>query len=98
MTRCRFLHTLSVPLAFPVSIARCANAQTLTYLASLNGTNGQQPSFVIQATGGDFYGTTTFGGATRKKNVVRITPAGEISTVVTPAGTLNSNPQFVVTK
>jgi uncharacterized repeat protein (TIGR03803 family) len=73
---------LVAALAVTFSLAVGAQAQTLSYLAAFDGVNGSQPSTVIQATDGNLYATTTgntvgleFG------NVVKITPAGEISTV-----------------
>jgi len=67
--------------AFTFGLAVCAQAQTITYIAAFDGTNGDQPSSVIQATDGNFYGTTTFGGPALHGNVVRITPTGELSTL-----------------
>src|ERR1035437_67434 len=67
--------------ALAFSLTLCAHAQTLTYLAAFNGTNGDYPSNVIQATDGNFYGTTTYGGVAQQGNVVRITPTGELSTL-----------------
>lgn len=67
--------------AITFGLAVCAQAQTLNYLAAFNGVNGLQPSTVIQATDGNFYGTTTYGQASEYGNVLKITPAGEISTL-----------------
>lgn len=55
----------------------------MSYLAVFNGTNGSGPSTVIQATDGNFYGTTAGAGegAGSVGNVVRITPTGEISSI-----------------
>ena len=66
-------------LTFSLSVR--AQAQTLTYLAVFDGTNGNEPSSVIQATDGNFYGATTYGQASEYGNVVKITPAGEVSTL-----------------
>jgi len=38
-------------------------AQTLTTLATFNGANGAWPNVLVQGADGNFYGTTTFGGA-----------------------------------
>jgi uncharacterized repeat protein (TIGR03803 family) len=81
-----FLHALGLALAcaaITFSLAVCAQAQTLSYLAVFNGTNGSGPSTVIQATDGNFYGTTAGAGegAGSVGNVVRITPTGEISSI-----------------
>ncbi len=59
-------------------------AQTVTTLSSFDNTNGAQPyAGLIQATNGDFYGTTTSGGAGNSGTVFKITPAGTLTTVHT---------------
>src|ERR1700676_965456 len=68
--------------AITFSLAVCAQAQTVTYLAAFDGVNGSQPSTLIQATDGNFYAATAGHAAGLEYgNVVKITPAGEISTV-----------------
>ena len=56
------------------------------------------PNGIIQASDGNFYGTSELGQGA----IFRISPTSGATTgtvsVVTPSGTLNSNPQFVVTK
>jgi uncharacterized repeat protein (TIGR03803 family) len=84
MKRSKFRITTCLTLAcagFTFSLALCAQAQTINYIAIFDGTNGEQPSSVIQATDGNFYGTTTFGGPALHGNVVKITPTGELSTL-----------------
>jgi uncharacterized repeat protein (TIGR03803 family) len=69
-------------LAITLTLAVCAQAQTLSYLASFNGTNGYQPfGSLTQATDGNFYGTTTNGGGHGYGNVYRITPSGEVTSI-----------------
>jgi hypothetical protein len=46
---------LAVPLALP--------AQTLTTIITFNGANGAQPTALIQASDGNYYGTTEDGGS-----------------------------------
>ncbi len=80
------LLTLSLALAcaaITLSLAVRAQAQTLTYLATFNGVDGSGPSTVIQATDGNFYGTTAGAGEGDGSvgNIVRITPTGEISSI-----------------
>jgi uncharacterized repeat protein (TIGR03803 family) len=55
----------------------------LTTLHSFNGTDGDQPSgTLIQATDGNFYGTTAIGGANGGYGTVfKITPAGTLTTL-----------------
>jgi uncharacterized repeat protein (TIGR03803 family) len=79
-------------------------AQTLTTLATFNGTNGANPfSLVVQGTDGNFYGTTQGGGypncaANGCGTVFRITPAGVLTTIYSFCSQSNgcsdgSNPQ-----
>jgi uncharacterized repeat protein (TIGR03803 family) len=75
---------LAFALAFAAitfSLAVCAEAQTVTYLAKFGGTNGNQPyGGVVQATDGNFYGTTAFGG-NGNGNVFRMTPSGKVTSI-----------------
>src|SRR5512142_1615338 len=53
------------------------NAQTLTTLYTLNGTDGAFPeSALVQGFDGNFYGATAHGGPTDSGTLFRITPAG----------------------
>jgi uncharacterized repeat protein (TIGR03803 family) len=58
-------------------------AQTFNSFFSFDGTNGNQPSygFLIQATNGNFYGTTYLGGANNGGSVFEITPEGVLTTI-----------------
>jgi uncharacterized repeat protein (TIGR03803 family) len=68
--------------AITSSLAVCAQAQTVTYLAHFNGTNGNGPSGpVVQASDGNFYGTTVHGGVNAQGNVFRMTPSGKITSI-----------------
>jgi uncharacterized repeat protein (TIGR03803 family) len=75
------VEALAYAALLTVSLAVSGHAQTVTYLANFNGTNGAFPGPVIQATDGNFYGTTFAGGTHSKGNVFRMTPTGEISSV-----------------
>jgi uncharacterized repeat protein (TIGR03803 family) len=64
------------------------HAQTFTTLHSFDGTDGSNPEAgLVHATDGDFYGTTSFGGAnsdcegTSCGTVFKITPSGTLTTL-----------------
>ena len=55
---------------------------TLTTLHGFNYTDGEGPSAgLVQATNGDFYGTTLSGGANGEGTVFKITPSGSLTTL-----------------
>src|ERR1022692_2084630 len=55
---------------------------TLTTLHRFNYTDGEGPSAgLVQATNGDFYGTTLSGGANGEGTVFKITPSGSLTTL-----------------
>src|SRR5258708_8743666 len=84
MTNSKSLLPLGFAIACPgltFSLAVGAQAQTVTYLANFNGKNGSGPGPVIQATDGNFYGTTVHGGAYSQGNVFRSTPTGKLSSI-----------------
>jgi len=57
-------------------------AQTFTTLHSFDGTDGANPfAGLIQATDGNFYGTTYAGGAHDDGTVFKITPSGALTTL-----------------
>jgi uncharacterized repeat protein (TIGR03803 family) len=61
--------------ALTFSLAVCAQAQTITYLAQ-----SPDDGWIIQATDGNFYGSGA-GGARYNGEIFRMTPHGEISTL-----------------
>jgi len=64
------------------------SAQMITTLGSFTGANGAQPiAPLIQATDGNFYGTTTNGGTSGFGTVFKITPAGALTALIS----FNSN-------
>ena len=59
----------------------------LTTLHNFNGTDGNGPTgTLIQATDGNFYGTTEGGGPVNQGTVFRITPRGKLTTLYTFTG------------
>ncbi|HUY13019.1 MAG TPA: choice-of-anchor tandem repeat GloVer-containing protein [Terriglobia bacterium] len=55
---------------------------TLTTLHSFDGTDGDYPyAALVQATNGNFYGTTQAGGANDGSTVFKITPSGTLTTL-----------------
>ena len=69
------------------AIALCAitaiamPAQTLTTLHNFAGSDGQGPWALIQATNGDYYGTTFGAGAGGGGTVFKMTPNGTLTTL-----------------
>lgn len=62
-----------------LSLAVCAQAQTLNYFAALTATNGSGPfASVVQATDGNLYGAGT-GGIGVGGNMFRMTPSGKVT-------------------
>ncbi len=73
---------LAVAIALTFSLAVCAQAQTYTDLANFNGTDGSLPAgSVTQATDGNFYGVTYYGGANKKGSLYQVTPSGTITSI-----------------
>jgi uncharacterized repeat protein (TIGR03803 family) len=57
-------------------------AQTFTTLFEFNFTNGMEPEGqLVQATDGNFYGTTSQGGTNNDGTVFKITPSGTLTTL-----------------
>ena len=69
-----------------------ATGQTFTTLANFSGTNGKQPDNIIQATDGNFYGTTYEGGVGNFGTIFRMTPSGAITTIHTFNGLDGNQP------
>jgi uncharacterized repeat protein (TIGR03803 family) len=74
-------------------------AQTFTTLVSFTGTNGFEPwSSLTQASDGNFYGTTFFGGDLSKcgssgcGTIFKMTPSGTLTTIYSFSGSDGLNP------
>jgi uncharacterized repeat protein (TIGR03803 family) len=69
-------------VVFTLSLAVCAQAQTLNYFADLSAGNGWEPyASVVQGTDGNFYGAGTNGIYGGGGNMFRMTPTGEITSI-----------------
>ena len=65
------------------TVFRMTPSGALTTLVSFNGANGNSPQApLVQGSDGNFYGTTTYGGAGGLGTVFRVTPAGALTTLV----------------
>lgn len=64
------------------TVFKITTARTLTTLHRFNGTDGANPyAGLIQASDGNFYGTTYLGGANGYGTVFKIAPAGTLTTL-----------------
>jgi uncharacterized repeat protein (TIGR03803 family) len=70
------------------TIFRVTTNGALTKLVTFNGTNGASPEDGLTAgNDGNFYGTTTDGGAHGQGTVFKITPGGDLTTIFSFNGT-----------
>ena len=71
-----------IVVLFCVTVTLSASAQTFTLLTKFNGTNGAWPTYgsLLQGVDGNFYGTTSFGGAKNAGSVFNISPSGSVTT------------------
>jgi len=86
MDKFRLLRMLCMIIAVCAAMAIASSAQNFTKLVSFNGTDGANPyAGVIQATDGNFYGTTYAGGAGNCSGgcgtVFKITAKGTLTTL-----------------
>src|SRR5438093_969830 len=79
----RFCRTAALMLVAPVALAAVARAQTYEVVRSFTPTpDGASPyGGVVQATDGNFYGTTTSGGAAGHGTIYKMDAAGTITTL-----------------
>ena len=69
----------SFPIILLLAAASASQAQTLTTLATFDGTNGSKPNSLIQGADGNFYGTAV-------TLVFKMTPDGALTTLSSEAG------------
>ena len=85
---------MKTTVAFFVLLAQTllAASSSLSTLATFNGSNGSNPSFIIQGSDGNFYGVTLDGGSSPNCNGSEFSPNGGCGTIfqVTPGGTLTT--------
>ncbi len=61
-------------------------------IVNFSGANGANPQGLIRGTNGDFYGTTSGGGASNDGTIFELTPGGKITTLLTFNGANGANP------
>jgi len=77
-----FSRTRSTALFILCATAIALPAQTFTTLHSFDNTDGASPyAALVQATDGNLYGTTVYGGADGFGTIFNITPAGTLTTL-----------------
>jgi uncharacterized repeat protein (TIGR03803 family) len=100
VTATRTLMCLVLLMCAGVTVA--AHAQTLTTLVTFNSNNGSQPSGLKQATSGNFFGTTSAGGADGDGEVFEMTLTGgltilhsfDVTDGIDPAGLTSSSSNY----
>src|SRR5664280_1152151 len=76
----------------PGSVFRITPSGKLTTMHAFNGSDGYSPiAGLVEATDGNFYGTTAWGGANDYGTVFKITPSGMLSTLYSFAGPDGAN-------
>jgi uncharacterized repeat protein (TIGR03803 family) len=82
MSKFRFAKNTFFALALCAATAIVSAAQTLTTLASFNGTDGNSPQSLIQGADGNFYGVTYSGGAYNNGGTIfKVTHSGTLTTL-----------------
>ena len=92
------MKTSLITLAFAAiifSLAVRAQAQTVTFLDTFDGTNGSYPNGLIQGTDGNLYGSVDGGGAFGLGGIFRMTPSGKLSTIYNFNG-LDANEPYLL--
>src|SRR6516225_5943226 len=87
MKKLSFSMMVAIVFLFCAGCLTSSPAQILTTLHSFNGTDGNDPNVLLQATDGNFYGTTAAGGTGQCGyqngcgTVFKMTPAGTLTTI-----------------
>jgi uncharacterized repeat protein (TIGR03803 family) len=81
--RLRLSKLAGTVLVFCAAVVIASPAQTFNPLVSFNGVDGIGPDYgsLIQGADGNFYGTTSNGGANQAGTVFQVTPGGTLTTV-----------------
>ncbi len=88
---------MRVPIALMLTcvVGRAALAQTPVVLYNFRGPEGNPIAPLVLGPDGNFYGTTQDGGALRRGTVFKMTPAGQVSRVVSFTGPDGHGPSAV---
>jgi uncharacterized repeat protein (TIGR03803 family) len=82
VTKLSWWKTAGILFVFCAATAIASPAQILTTLHSFNYTDGQGPGAVlVQASDGNFYGTTPRGGVNDNGTLFKMTPSGTLTTL-----------------
>jgi uncharacterized repeat protein (TIGR03803 family) len=93
MTKLNWVTKVSAVFILWVTAAAALPAQIFTTLYNFDGTDGANPyAGLVKATNGNFYGTTTYGGANGDGTVFEITPSGTQTVLYSFAGPDGANP------
>ena len=73
----------SILLAFCITSAVVAPAQTFTTIFSFDGANGENPYYgsLVQGTNGSLYGTASSGGSNDGGTIFELSPSGVVTTL-----------------
>jgi uncharacterized repeat protein (TIGR03803 family) len=63
------------------TIFRVTPGGVFTTIHAFTGNDGEEPSALLQATDGNFYGTTAYGGTSTYGTVFQLTPDGKLTTL-----------------
>jgi uncharacterized repeat protein (TIGR03803 family) len=83
MKSIRFPLPLLVALAISFIPITRVGAQTFTTLANFNYNDGSEPRYgsLVQATDGNYYGTTNYGGKNGSGAIFKVTPTGRLTAI-----------------